>query len=758
MNKLNFSSSFSVGNFFMLRSPLFPLQSFIELNKKLNSLHDNELLFIDDLIIELKNNRIFMESILISSKNLYKALINFNSETNKKKKKQIFSSVIKYINRISTRSTPFGINAGFVMGEFSDSSSLNIGEIESHSTRIRPDMEWLLGVVKILDENILYLKNINVQTNNMIYKKYNKVHLPYVTSYGQKKEGKYSLEGNTISQNPLILFILEELKVRMSLETIAHKVRDEFEGAELENIYGLLVELIKAEYILTELRPQLTAAHPLDNLIKVLSGCNPPTSSVPGQIYKTLVDLELLMRKYDKLSIGQGIELLEEIEILMKSLLDHGNDYYQIDLRINEKAPMKLNEQLKEDILIAADILERLHTSNNSFSHLELYREEFIDLYGEKSEVPLLELLDEDIGLGAPLTYEYPVSKKRSRFPAANKNKVNPILIDLFNKAVFSNEFEINLTDKDIMKFNEDFQPKKPLSLELTFSIMANSESHVDSGDYKLIMFGGGHLGSNGAGNSIGRFYDMLPQKYKKDIKKLGQIVESRIDEKEVLISEIVYNPRKGKSTNLVITPNIHNYEISLGTIGSKESKNIPLDDILVGCTDEGFYLRSKKHNKRIKALKLNVLNPSFASHNIYRFLYEVGMENEIIERDINWGPYNYMLYTPRVTYKNIVILQAKWRINNAVLDLDNKNNNFKIWKTGFLKWKEKLSLPRFVYLAETDNRLLLDLEEDLSLLILHRRLRQITTDKLTLVEYGSEQLKSPISNKNSIFQGECDC
>src|SRR5690606_7619168 len=56
---------------------------------------------------------------------------------------------------------------------------------------------------------------------------------------------------------------------------------------------------------------------------------------------------------------------------------------------------------------------------------------------------------------------------------------------------------------------------------------------------------------------------------------------------------------------------------------------------------------------------------------------------------------------------------------------------------------------------AETDNRLLLDLEEALSLLILHRRLRQITTDKLTLVEYGSEQLKSPISNKNSIFQGE---
>lgn len=95
----------------------------------------------------------------------------------------------------------------------------------------------------------------------------------------------------------------------------------------------------------------------------------------------------------------------------MQKMYNNSN-YLQVDYSVSMKEKLTLNNKIKEDIINAADWLWKLSDANIGLKHLTEYHVEFLEKYGVNREVPLLELLSEEKGLGPPPTYKYPNGTK----------------------------------------------------------------------------------------------------------------------------------------------------------------------------------------------------------------------------------------------------------------------------------------------------------------------------------------------------------
>lgn len=96
---VNGQPTYSVENFFIIRSPLLPLNKF---NDLFNFDIDNDE-SVNEWINQIKNNSKICEAIFISSPSLYFSLLNWRPELKRKKKKNIILSLIQYLIRMSTR-------------------------------------------------------------------------------------------------------------------------------------------------------------------------------------------------------------------------------------------------------------------------------------------------------------------------------------------------------------------------------------------------------------------------------------------------------------------------------------------------------------------------------------------------------------------------------------------------------------------------------------------------------------------------------
>ncbi|MCJ7992736.1 lantibiotic dehydratase family protein [Priestia sp. OVS21] len=98
-------------DFFMLRTPVFPLDNYIMTssismeNKLATDRATNE---VKDYIKNAVDNPIFREAIAVASLPLYKSLGKLGKD-NSKKAKQVFNSLLSYYIRMSVRPTPFGL-------------------------------------------------------------------------------------------------------------------------------------------------------------------------------------------------------------------------------------------------------------------------------------------------------------------------------------------------------------------------------------------------------------------------------------------------------------------------------------------------------------------------------------------------------------------------------------------------------------------------------------------------------------------------
>jgi thiopeptide-type bacteriocin biosynthesis protein len=100
------------------------------------------------------------------------------------------------------------------------------------------------------------------------------------------------------------------------------------------------------------------------------------------------------------------------------------------------------------------------------------------------------------------------------------------------------------------------------------------------------------------------------------------------------------------------------------------------------------------------------MLNPATAPA-VCRALLELASDGMTNLPGFDWGPMAGMPFLPRVRHGRVVLSPAQWRLGPG--DVDDATHGLDEWLNA---WRVRWRVPRLVYLASTDNRLLLDLDD----------------------------------------------
>ncbi|KAF0993637.1 lantibiotic dehydratase [Geobacillus sp. TFV-3] len=687
---------------FMIRTPVLSLNNYLRFfDQKLTEKEMKEHL------LEICNNPVFRESILIASKSLYNKMIDFCNGKEIKKYDYFLKAIHKYLIRISTRPTPFGLFAGVDFGEYTDeNTSIRYGA-NKYKKFARPDLEWLIKIVKKLEQE--QYDKLCFKINDSIFFKGERAYLLHSTLKDSDKKV------NEISARVTPPFkITYELACNLiSYQKLKKELMKKFQNTSEGKIVHFLKQLIENEFLISNLRPPLTVMDQLDYLIKELKKSN------IEEWVNELVDIQEDIRRYTMTPLGEGEKIYKDLCGKMTNLAKT-KYVLQVDTKLNLQEK-KLNKQVIKDLnQLMRILLPFSMTYQQTDSPFSRYKQEFIEKYGVDREVPLLEMLDDDFGIGAPMDYENP-KNARLNVGVINQLTDEQLREYFLNKYVeaVKDKKSITITEDEIKELGlDDYDYNSiPDSLDINVIIKCDSKQDFENNNFKYYL--GPNLGSTHAGKSFGRFSYMMEGEEKLFKTLNEEILNLNNDSGEYVTCEIVYLPNETRNAN--VTRNIHNseYELALFTNSSRdEYHRLSLNDILIGIENDIFYAKSKTLNKKLIITMNNMLNIRTAP-NAIRFLYDVSLDGKKIWYNLPWDAifYDYS-YIPKIEYKNFIISPQKWVINKIIKT--NHKIDFYEFKKHFKKFCSDYHVPKYVYLTFADNRILLNTEDENCLRILH--------------------------------------
>jgi thiopeptide-type bacteriocin biosynthesis protein len=704
---------FSPVDFFMLRAPLLSLEHYLEAFSRPDEEHSGEDTYTHRLP-EL-GAEVFEEAIAVASPSLHAALRRLGDEVKPRKARQRALTASRYFARMTTRATPFGLFSGVAVGSFGESTNVSLAEARAHPKRTRPDMRWMMRIVQRLEGRMDIVRQLRVVANPAVLVCGERAVLPYFTQYGLSSEGERT-ETVSLRYTPPVRDALHLAGPGIGFGELEILMQEQYPGAGAERIASLLEQLFRQEFLLGSLRPSLSETDPLGHVISELF-------SVAGveEELAALVRVREAMHAYDRLPIGAGLEAYQSLKTGMKEIAEE-DPPVQIDAGLVSSSgePFRLHRKVGEEMARVGELLWRLSTNRRGVGHLRSYHREFLERYGADREVPVLELLDEESGLGPPATYTAP---KGPRDPAKDvlqkQDRENSLLTQLAVGALMRGEDEIELTEELVSALAQDDadESSAPVSLELYAQVVAESARAVDEGDFRTVLCP--NPGSHAAGMSFGRFLDVMEPDIRGKLRQVHKQVTALRPEAEFV--DLVYQPRAGRSANVSLAPSWRDYGVIVGTNPAKgKTQALALGDLWVGATLDRFYVRSTSLGKEVVIAPNNMLNPQGAP-NMCRFLYELAHEGVRLWEPFSWEEMSEAPKLPRVRYSKTILSPAQWKVDRRLLgsgvDLDDDGD----WENAFERWRGEWSVPRYVFMVSNDQRVLLDLENPLHVTDLRR-------------------------------------
>lgn len=696
---MNFTT-YQAEEFYMVRVPLLPFDEYLNLFSSEPDTYEENLVFF------LKSHPEVREAITVASSSLGAELNDLEnllgSKTNKKKRVQVVSAITKYLIRMSTRTTPYGLFSGVTMGSFDDKTKLSISQ--KPIKRTRPDMEWIYKVIRSFESDQKFFWHLKFKANPLAYVNGNRLEMGYISNYGQASdlENGCSVTASIRYTKPVEI-VMKEAQQFVSLSELKQNIVAMNPQVPEEKINMFFIDLIKNEYLLSELRPPLINNQPLQYIITILSKLQNG-----GDFYKSLNAVQTMIEKYDATNIGDGIGLYQDIINKMKGMFEASN-YLQVDMAISRNE-MKIEREVKSCLNELIDVLAKL-SSVQSRSYLDDYIEEFLEFYGEYREVAILELLDEDKGLGAPATYTRPQSRKSFKFSGLTEEEtvVQNYFSVKITEALKLGSREIVIDDREVEALSlKNIDPSEWVpSLEL-YAFIHSEEEH-----YQVYL--SPTYGSSAAGKTFGRFMDIMPKETQSHLEAVHDAEKILVGDDQI-IAEVVELPQSGRVTNVTLNWSPKKYEINLASTACCDKTQLDIQDLYIGVhrlNDKNkFYIKSRSLNKEVYVKANNMAN-SLKFSNLYRFLCEISDSEKMkplsVLHKIEEQYCSHFEYMPKIKYKNIVLKPERWSLSEKALGLNLRTMDGDQFFEAFDAWRAKWAVCETIYIKDYDNRLMLN-------------------------------------------------
>jgi hypothetical protein len=719
---------------FVFRSPTFPFSS-INAFSKVKS--DSDEYFKDIL-----NNDKIREALFLASPTLLEELKRLSDNENKDDKylKDLKISLVKYLLRMASRCTPFGLFAGFSLGEFGEHTEIKLSKIEDYRSHTRFDMNYLVALSLNLIKNPAIRNFVKYYPNSSLNRIENKIrYVEYKYVNAERMHNIVSVD-NSIYLEKILKLAAKGADIKEQSSTI---VDDEitYETAE-----AFVNELVDSQLLISEIEPTITGdeyIHQLLDKLKDISGIE--------KIIQTLKNAQKSIEEIDNSKPGDSVDKYLPLSEMIKPL---GTDFkinylFQTDL-FKPCESAFLNKKISEEILEGVEFLSKL-AFEPAESNISKFIERFEKKYGEK-EVCILNALDPELGIGflpptggednSPLLEKLPM---RSFVQGGDKiywNRLTALLDRKILDSVRENKGIIQLVDEDVKDFDSKLNKMAP-----TFSAVAKIVGKNNEGKDQIYI---SSVGGSSSAYLIGRFCH-ADKDTNEFVKEMARKEEEIL--RDAIVAEIVHLPQ-ARVGNVLLHPQFHKYEIPyLARSNSDVEHQIRLDDIFLSVHNKKVYMRSKRLNKRVIPRLSNAHNFSFNAQPIYHFLCEMQFQDVLRGVGLPLGnAIDRYEHIPRIVYKNIIFHLAEWKVKKKEVEPFSKIKDPEILIEKVTEWRIKRNIPKLVMLEEGDNKLLINLENSFCIEML---LTSYKGEEFKLCEFIFDEKTAVVRSDEGAFLNE---
>ncbi|PUV21551.1 lantibiotic dehydratase [Sphingobacterium athyrii] len=712
-------------DFYLLRSPSFPTQVLEQIN------NNRSFIELADFIIEFFNNPIALNALFFSSIEVYEQFVNLKNDISFQNEKLLLT-LYKYICRMSSRPTPFGLFSGISYGQITvEKTSLVL------SSEIRPSIRYDEEFILKLSEQLSLLpdirSNIKFVINNTIAIKNNTI--TYIEFIDEEYNRHF--QWRRIQLNPLLENILAYCKSGIEYKNIIAHLENF--GINTEKAKIFVDELIAIKLLISELEPVVTKEDTSQILFK-LNEISVDTKYFPflNSISKTL-DLEFNIQTTEYLSKSRN-KIERYVHSSMKNI-------YQVDSKLST-----LTNQIEESLIneIAKEIDEiSLLNKTKLPDDLKSFISSFKSRY-EDREIRLIDALDPEIGIG----YGIPNNEIEQSCPLLEgivNQKPNPKVenFDTYIHDILENKFNyhcasipsIEITSNDLKMLTKDSEKnekKYPIGFSVIGNLLSEKNTTIDKNNFRFNLIKVGGV----SGLPLLTRFSHLDKRLKSKQYEIASHEEELASNR--ILAEIVFLPNR-RAGNILTRPSFYQYEIPIITHGTVEEDHvIKLEDLFVKIRNGQVILTSHKLKKEIIPRLSSAHNFAYGMV-IYRFLCDLQLQSNNLNVYWDWGNQSNKKLLPRVTYKHLILARATWNIKQQKfpgkdeIDIEDAINTL----------KKNYNLPDRVLLIEGDNELFIDLTNSFGRAIF---LKEISKKDISVCEYIYDNFQSALKNKNGDY------
>lgn len=701
-------------SYFILRVPLLPFHA-------ADVLSDTELK-------RFFTEALHQEALFLASPTLYHRLQLFlNDDLEYKEANRFRLSLHKYLLRMARRATPFGLFAGITMGVWDKFTNVNIHEDLRRCTRL--DTEYVSALADQLLRTDEISSIVKYFPNDTLYCIGSNLRFIECKTTNQKNEFLLS----SLESDPYVLKVLEMAEKGLTKSALAQCI--ESDEIDKDEALSFVEEMISSRVLISELSPKLSGEDYFSSVRRVLRRLD---------VFNPMInEVESLLKDLD----GQSpIMNLQTYPILIEKLrawigYEPVNNFIQVDSY--RKSEIRIHEKVSSEVCKLVEILADVLPARESDT-LKDFRAAFFEKYEYRS-VDLCLAMDPGVGLCYPVQRglhlnDLPLLKEIDFEPEHVRQDIRLTEFDKFligkYSEIIGRQHELVLTEQELKRIRVNDNPALPSSLYALISVYAYDSAAVDKGNF-FVYFDGAYGPS--CATPLARFSHLDSEL----AEALVQSLEREQEGSNSIFAELIHasQPRTGNISTRAI---LRRYEIPILASSSTEGDyRLPISDLTLSIVGDRLVLRSKKLNREVIPRLSSAHNYLNDTPSVYRLLCDLQFQNVNASVEWDWGVLSSASYLPRVRIGKTIVCAARWRISAAEVQ-SIKESSDPISVCGEIR--KARQIPRYVIVAEADNKITIDLENINHVSILRQLLGR--TDIVT--ETFENEGNCFVRNKNS--------
>jgi thiopeptide-type bacteriocin biosynthesis protein len=696
------------GDGFVLRTPLLPLTSLLEWAS------GGDVTRARAYLAALVARPEVEEALFVASPSLHDALPAWRAAPESAAGQRAELSIARYVARMVGRATPFGLFAGVTAGKLGRETRLALAPTSEYRRRTRLDNDYLFVLADALVRDPAIRARLTYQPNSSMYRIAGQIR--YAAALLSGAERRYHL----VSADPTPY-------LDATLERAAHGARPgELATALVDNEITLdeasayIAELIEGQLLLPDLGVYVTGPEPIDGFLAQLAAAE---LSEPRVV---LDGVRAAIAAIDAHGVGNAPDRYRAVETSLQALPAKVDPARLFQVDMVKPASATLDARVAAELARAMTTLASISRSPLGAA-LDEFRNAFVARW-EDREVPLVEVLDEESGIGfevargpgsegspllADLGFPGRPGERTTSWGAAEHHKLRWL-----SDALAAGQNEIVLSDDHIGAIQLATPAELPDAFAVMFRIAGTAD---DFARREPLLFVEGMSGPSGA-RLLGRFCHASPEI--EAMVRAHHAIEEAV-RPGAIYAEIVHL-NEGRIGNILCRPVLRAHEIAfLGFSGAPRDHQIGMDDLLVSVRDGRIALRSRRLGREVIPRLSTAHNYRLRSMGVYRFLCSLAGQG-VDATSWSWGALGGAPFLPRIRLGNVILSRATW--NMEAKDLAGITTAVRATaKTGGLNAANRAAiakavhelrttrrLPRFLVIASGDNELPIDLENPL--------------------------------------------